>query len=572
MHASWPGYAAQSKFVFIGDLMQSLSTHDLPPPRLYSTDKTPSEKTDPPSKEQLSLTSQTLSTPASRSTASLSSATVSMTLAHLATTTPGELTAVPTVVPDIPTDLPLHRGAWIFFNGECRNKRVRDAGIRVINQGKDIREMAVVFKNAYNYGYQDAFNNCIREDCQAFLQDPDFSKKIDGLKRILAEERVTLSTVWEDDRCRFIMKDCPLSVDETSSQEIAAGLPFMPMAVLSGILDQYFAPEPLEFTAENSERFREIFSAPGNQKYKRAIFKQAIATPGGLRYLNRVFEGMPPGSKADLSGVNLSKLNLVIKESGGLLTPSREEHMNFSGVNFTGANLRGAKLLYAILDGANLTDASMHDTDLQYASVKRVRLQGELLTNANLMHTDLWGAFMTGTFVGTHIANFQGVNLIDANLEQIVITITTDTEISFKGARLQSTKLPPVFQKGMGLLDFTETWLSNMDLSGIAACNLNFRGAKLFNVVLRNMRSDRIDMHAARLRRVDVAGTNFVGTDFRLTRFDQVNLLRAKLVKITINAETLAHLPGMKNWLLRYYLINASGFKPSPRSSERDLL
>ena len=95
----------------------------------------------------------------------------------------------------------------------------------------------------------------------------------------------------------------------------------------------------------------------------------------------------PSGSRADLSGANLSRADL----SGANLSGADLYGANLSGANLSGANLSGADLY-----GANLSGADLYGANLSGANLSGANLSGANLSGANLSGADLSGADLSG--------------------------------------------------------------------------------------------------------------------------------------------------------------------------------
>ena len=105
----------------------------------------------------------------------------------------------------------------------------------------------------------------------------------------------------------------------------------------------------------------------------------------------------PGGERADLAGVDLSKMKLC--------------ETNFSQAvliraDLTGADLRGARLDRADLCAADLSLANLSDANLQVANFRRASLR-----SANIRAANLKGANLTD-------ADLTNLNLIDAELSE----------------------------------------------------------------------------------------------------------------------------------------------------------
>jgi hypothetical protein len=82
--------------------------------------------------------------------------------------------------------------------------------------------------------------------------------------------------------------------------------------------------------------------------------------------------GQYGGSRADLSGANLSRADL----SGANLSRADLSSANLSRADLSGANLSGADLSRADLSGANLSGADLSGADLSRADLSRADLYG----------------------------------------------------------------------------------------------------------------------------------------------------------------------------------------------------
>jgi uncharacterized protein YjbI with pentapeptide repeats len=97
----------------------------------------------------------------------------------------------------------------------------------------------------------------------------------------------------------------------------------------------------------------------------------------------RWLSGEPDGTRANLSGADLSGANLHRANLGGA---------DLHQANLYGANLSWANLYGADLYGANLRGANLYGADLNQANLSRADLSGANLSGANLSRVDLYEA------------------------------------------------------------------------------------------------------------------------------------------------------------------------------------
>ena len=122
------------------------------------------------------------------------------------------------------------------------------------------------------------------------------------------------------------------------------------------------------------------------------------------------------GSRADLSGAELSKANLSDASLPWAdLTNAHLEGANLSRANLKGANLSEADLYEANLDGAELSKANLSDATLTEVNLSGKDLQNVKLIRAFLMRTNLSGAGLLRADLSG--AKLNGANLSGADLD-----------------------------------------------------------------------------------------------------------------------------------------------------------
>src|SRR5262249_9622700 len=121
-----------------------------------------------------------------------------------------------------------------------------------------------------------------------------------------------------------------------------------------------------------------------------------------------------PSSGAELAGISVLELAEVLDqhrlwiESGGEAgTKAGLSGVNLSKADLTGVNLQGAHLHRTNLTGADLSMANLRGASLVQADMRDTNLLGTELRGANLMGANLYGA--EGVWVG----RLGGTNLFD---------------------------------------------------------------------------------------------------------------------------------------------------------------
>jgi len=189
---------------------------------------------------------------------------------------------------------------------------------------------------------------------------------------------------------------------------------------------------------------------------------------------------VPPGGRADLTGMRLSGLDL-------------------SGVDLSGAILRNArlnntKLHGARLDGAILDQAWALKADFSDASLKGASLFAAQLVGARLAHADLTGARIAGDLTGSDL---RGAKLDGANLSADM----KNQSMGLMRAILKQAKLDGASLKGANLSRVMAEFASfrDADLSNANLASAELGGADLTGATIAGADLDNADVTSTRL-------------------------------------------------------------------------
>ncbi len=97
-----------------------------------------------------------------------------------------------------------------------------------------------------------------------------------------------------------------------------------------------------------------------------------------------------PGGKLDLSGANLSGMNLMFMEWGGADLSAAD----LSGSNLGGATIWNAKCVGTNFSGADLSGVAFSNTDLSGANLSGATLPGAFFNGATMDDANLEGTFL----------------------------------------------------------------------------------------------------------------------------------------------------------------------------------
>jgi uncharacterized protein YjbI with pentapeptide repeats len=224
---------------------------------------------------------------------------------------------------------------------------------------------------------------------------------------------------------------------------------------------------------------------------------------------------------ANLSGANLLRANLQKTKIDNTtqidakwqlvwkIINHKTKGRNFSKADLSGANLSGVNLRGANLCKAHLCGADLHGTNLIGAN-----LCGADLCGVNLVRTSLSGVNHSWMDLG-------GTNLRRANLYRV----------SLRGMDLRGMDLSG---SNLRRADLSEADLRRADLCGVNLCRANVRRADLRGVDLRGANLCRADLREADLRGVNLSRMDLSGADLSGADLCGVNLIGANLIGANI--------------------------------------
>ena len=208
--------------------------------------------------------------------------------------------------------------------------------------------------------------------------------------------------------------------------------------------------------------------------------------------------------KADLSGANLSEMNL--------------RGANLRRADLSGADLNGTNLIGADLERADLSGTNLIKTNLSGVNHSWMDLSGTNLCRTNLSRTNLSGMDLRG--MDLHGANLRRAELIKADLRRA----------NLNGADLSGANLCRADLRGTNLrgMDLREVNLRGANLRRADLRRTDLSGANLSGVNLSGMDLRRADLSGANLSRADLRGTNLSGTNLSGANLSETNLSGAK--------------------------------------------
>lgn len=198
------------------------------------------------------------------------------------------------------------------------------------------------------------------------------------------------------------------------------------------------------------------------------LLKEGVTNWNEWRVLN-------PNIKIDLTGSDLSKLNLVNANLLGANLTS----VNLEGSNLTTARLEKAKIISSnlkdvILPGAFLVDANLTDTHMEKANLSATFLTRAYLKKVNLTQANLRGANLIGTNLTR--ANLTGADLAGANLREANLFKSILCEADLTGATLQNAILVET--------DLNHTILNKCKVYGLSAWGLKGNPKEQSSIVI----------------------------------------------------------------------------------------
>lgn len=203
----------------------------------------------------------------------------------------------------------------------------------------------------------------------------------------------------------------------------------------------------------------------------------------------------PPGEKIDLSGKNLSELDLAgIDFRAAVLS-----RVNLYGSDLSQANLEGTALSGVKLDRAVMTRTNFKGADLEGASILKPSIYST--PDFNIAETPVFeGARLKGARIAARMdsVNFRGADLRDAAIGPF--------DMSVEGGLAPSSLM-----KGA---DFTGATMDGVDIR-----NVNFTFGRFSGASLKGARLVAIDFTNADFSGADLTGVVFTGCSFEGAKF-----------------------------------------------------
>lgn len=203
----------------------------------------------------------------------------------------------------------------------------------------------------------------------------------------------------------------------------------------------------------------------------------------------------PPGEKINLSGKNLSELDLAgVDFRSALMAKTDLYGSDLSQANFEGADLSGSQLNRAVMTRTNFKGANLEgvrilkpsifttpDFDITEAPVfEGARMKGATIA-ARMDSVNFRGADLRGASIGPSDMSVEGglapsslmkgADFTKANLDGIEVQNVDFTFGRFAGASMKGAKF--------SWINFTNADFSDADLSGAEFKDCNFEGIKI---------------------------------------------------------------------------------------------
>lgn len=265
-------------------------------------------------------------------------------------------------------------------------------------------------------------------------------------------------------------------------------------------------------------------------------------------------------SSADLRGANLRDAVIARAALAGTLLSKAD----LSGANLSLADCNGTDFSEAILDHCLFERAVWRNCNARRASARRVQFSGchfEAVDFGEATLSELVFIEQTFTDVTLQAATIRKLAFIQCRLERVAFTSadiesfglveTVTQQIRFDRARLRKA----CFAKNTILdhADFSQAWLTEVNLRHTQARNALFRGATITQCDFSDAGLQQADLRDAKfdsgyLVRTDLSGASLAGADLigaQMRRamlhgadFDEANLFRANLAEASINVST----------------------------------
>lgn len=211
---------------------------------------------------------------------------------------------------------------------------------------------------------------------------------------------------------------------------------------------------------------------------------------------------------------------------------SKELIADIAADTLAGADLTRAVLAYADLNGVDARGANLRHADLCNADLRGARFDGATITGGDATLSDSAGAFFTGARLDD--ARFQGMNKRHRGVVGIDFAGADMTRVTLKNSNLNgSTFTNAILRRA----DLTRCNLAGADLSGaeltdacLASANLSgarLRYASLVGVVLTGANLEGASLEGADLTLANLSGVRVAGADFSDTLWSKTTMARA---------------------------------------------
>jgi len=233
----------------------------------------------------------------------------------------------------------------------------------------------------------------------------------------------------------------------------------------------------------------------------------------------------PPLNGADIKSVKLFNSKNI------LLSSKKCEYCNLASVDLSKLSLKDFDLSYAILYGTN-----MNYSNLEGANLCSAFLNGDIQSRGNA--AELSGAYLKN--VNLAYANMIGVIFTNANFysETGLVCVPQNCEpTSYCASAVHAT---------MNSTNFSNAYLSGVDMSNSDAYSANFSNAMLFGVRFNNAKLDRdskttrTDFTGAFIGGADFTNATVVGADFSSAYVDFTKDGHCMFVKLNGSHTTFA--------------------------------
>jgi uncharacterized protein YjbI with pentapeptide repeats len=222
---------------------------------------------------------------------------------------------------------------------------------------------------------------------------------------------------------------------------------------------------------------------------------QAVAADMSARQVAVAIFKTPSGEQVDLTGKNLSELDLA-------------------GIDFKAALLARADLYGSDLSRANLTKTDLAGAKLDRAVMTRSNFAGANLEGASILKPSI--------FTSPDFDIRESPNFADANMKRVRLAARMDGT-SFRGADLSNSQIGPFDMSVEGGLApsslMKSTDFTGANLSGADIRNVNFTFSRFTGANLTGARLQTLDLTNANFDDADLTGVEFSGCDLQGASF-----------------------------------------------------